>query len=88
MNTSVKLEKALENLEKNPYYEKYADRIASLQKTSPEEFMKRIEEQEKKNQELQKKKFSSVDTRCVDNIYNYYLTYWTRWSGKLCVKVK
>lgn len=53
----------MENLQNNPYYEKYADRIAKLQKTSPEEFLKRVEETGK-NKELEKKnKFGSVDTR-------------------------
>ena len=28
----VKMEKAIEDLEKNPYFDKYADKIASLQK--------------------------------------------------------
>jgi len=40
----------LENLEKNPYYGKYADKIAKLQKTSPEEFLKRLAENESKKQ--------------------------------------
>lgn len=61
--SSIKMEKALENLKTNPYYEKYASRIADLQKTSPEEFMQRIEEQQKAKQTEQKNKFASVDTR-------------------------
>lgn len=63
MTTSCKKEKAMENLVKNPYYEKYADRIAALQKTSPEEFLNRIEEQEKSKEREKKTKFASVDTR-------------------------
>ncbi|KOB64725.1 Chaperone atp11p [Operophtera brumata] len=31
------MEKALENLQNNPFYEKYSARISKLQKTSPEE---------------------------------------------------
>lgn len=36
---SITMEKAMEKLQKNPYYEKYANRIAQLQRTSPEELM-------------------------------------------------
>ncbi|XP_076758446.1 methionyl-tRNA synthetase, mitochondrial [Xylocopa sonorina] len=53
MTTRTKLEKVLENLEKNPFFDKYANKIAKLQQTSPEEFLQRIESQEKK---LQRKK--------------------------------
>lgn len=63
MTTSTKLEKALENLEKNPYYDKYAEKIAALQKTSPEEFLKKVQEQEKNKEKEMKKKFAPVDTR-------------------------
>lgn len=59
------MEKAIENLKTNPYYEKYASRIADLQKTSPEEFMQRVEVQQKTKEEEKKKKFGSVDTRFV-----------------------
>ncbi|KAF5285422.1 hypothetical protein FQA39_LY16676 [Lamprigera yunnana] len=38
-----KLEKATEQLKTNPYYEKYATKIAVLQETSPKEFLNRIE---------------------------------------------
>lgn len=65
MTSSSKSQKALEKLQKNPYFDKYAERIAVLQKTSPEEFLRRVEEQEKKKEELAKKKFAPVDTRCV-----------------------
>lgn len=37
------LNEAVEELKTNPYYEKYAKKIASLQATSPEEFLSRIE---------------------------------------------
>ncbi|KAM3956186.1 ATP synthase mitochondrial F1 complex assembly factor 1 [Aphomia sociella] len=65
--TSV-MEKALESLQNNPYYDKYADRIAALQKTSPEEFLQRIEEQKKTKNEEVKKKFASVDTRQYSSV--------------------
>lgn len=32
----------MDQLQKNPYYSKYADKIAKLQKTSPEEFLNRL----------------------------------------------
>ena len=41
----------MDELEKNPFFEKYAGKISKLQKTSPEEFLKRLgdaEEQRKK----------------------------------------
>lgn len=41
--SSTNLEKAIEKLESNPYYDKYAQRIAELQRTSPEEFLQRVE---------------------------------------------
>lgn len=44
--TSRRLEKAADDLKSNPYYEKYASKIATLQETSPEEFLSRIEQRE------------------------------------------
>ncbi|CAK1578898.1 unnamed protein product [Parnassius mnemosyne] len=70
MTSSAKLEKAVEQLQKNPYYEKYADRIAALQKTSPEEFLQRLEEQQKIKDEEKKKKFAPIDTRQFSSVLN------------------
>ncbi|XP_050349489.1 ATP synthase mitochondrial F1 complex assembly factor 1 [Nymphalis io] len=70
MTTSSKSEKAMEILQNNPYYEKYADRIAEMQKTSPEEFLKRVEEQGKNKNTENKKKFASVDTRQYSSVLN------------------
>lgn len=39
-------ERAVEELKKNPYFEKYAGKIAALQQTSPEEFLERVEHRE------------------------------------------
>ncbi|XP_031847383.1 methionyl-tRNA synthetase, mitochondrial isoform X2 [Nomia melanderi] len=50
-----RFEKVLEDLQKNPFFDKYAEKIAKLQKTSPAEFLQRVESQEKK---LQEKKVS------------------------------
>lgn len=47
MTSRAKLEKVLEELQRNPYYDKYAGKIARLQQTSPEEFLQRVEQQEK-----------------------------------------
>lgn len=61
--TSITMEKALEKLKTNPYYEKYANRIAKLQETSPEEFLTRVESRQSANEEEKRKKFASVDMR-------------------------
>lgn len=53
MTTRPKLEKVLENLKKNPLYDKYASKIAKFQESNPEEFLQRAEYEEKK---LQKQK--------------------------------
>lgn len=44
MSAQRRAQEVVETLkEKNPYFEKYADKIAKLQKTSPEEFLQRVE---------------------------------------------
>lgn len=48
MTSRGRLEKVLDELLSNPYYDKYAGKIAKLQQTSPEEFIQRIEQQEKR----------------------------------------
>lgn len=56
MSANRLTKEVLEKLEtKNPYYEKYADKIAKLQNTSPEEFLQRIEKvaKPKKDEELE-----------------------------------
>ncbi|XP_013190390.2 ATP synthase mitochondrial F1 complex assembly factor 1 [Amyelois transitella] len=68
--TMSNMEKVMEDLQKNPYFEKYADRISALQKTSPEEFMQRIEQQQKAKKEEVKKKFAAVDTRQFSSVLN------------------
>jgi len=48
MSAQLRAEKAMEELKnKNPYYEKYASKISTLQQSSPEEFLNRIESVEK-----------------------------------------
>lgn len=50
MSANLRAEEALENLKKkNPYYEKYSSKLTALQQTSPEEFLNRIENIEKKH---------------------------------------
>ena len=51
MTTRPRLEKVIEDLQKNPFFDKYAQKIAKLQQTSPEEFLNRISENERKIQE-------------------------------------
>jgi len=41
-------EEQVEELKKNPFYDKYADKIAKLQNTSPEEFLNRLSAHEEK----------------------------------------
>lgn len=44
MSAQLRAEEAIEKLkEKNPYFDKYADKIAKLQQTSPEEFLNRVD---------------------------------------------
>ena len=48
----------MDDLKKNPYFEKYADKIAKLQQTSPEEFLDRLgkaEEEKKRKAEAERK---------------------------------
>lgn len=58
MSAQLRAEKVVEKLkEQNPYYEKYAQKIAKLQQTSPEEFLNRIEKSnEQKVQQMKKSK--------------------------------
>merc|ERR1719244_318729 len=42
----------IEELQKNPYFDKYAEKIAKLQKTSPEEFLTRLAEKEATKESL------------------------------------
>lgn len=49
MSAKLRAEEAIEEMKKkNPYYEKYASKIAALQETSPEEFLNRLDTVEKK----------------------------------------
>lgn len=44
MSSKLKAEEVLDDIKtKNPYFEKYAAKIAALQKTSPDEFVERME---------------------------------------------
>lgn len=57
MSSRLRSEEALDELKKkNPYFEKYASKIAALQQTSPEEFLQRVESVEKNQQELKEEK--------------------------------
>lgn len=53
MTTSRKMQEVLDDLKKNPYYDKYAGKIAQLQKEDPSSLLERIEEKTK------------VDTRTI-----------------------
>ncbi|EFN84945.1 ATP synthase mitochondrial F1 complex assembly factor 1 isoform X4 [Harpegnathos saltator] len=69
MTSRTRLEKVLEELQKNPYYDKYAGKIAKLQQTSPEEFLQRVEQQkkvlEKKEKRERAAKFYQTEAKPV-----------------------
>jgi len=48
--TAIMSEEQIEELKQNPYYAKYADKIAKLQNTSPEEFLGRLSAHEDRKQ--------------------------------------
>eukprot|EP00092_Neocalanus_flemingeri_P015983 GFUD01017301.1.p1 GENE.GFUD01017301.1~~GFUD01017301.1.p1 ORF type:complete len:303 (+),score=100.97 GFUD01017301.1:36-944(+) len=48
----------VEELQKNPFFDKYAEKIAKLQKTNPEEFLDRLEAKSAKSQPDKPKDFS------------------------------
>lgn len=52
---SLKAKEAVDALKGNPYFEKYAKKIAQLQQTSPEELLNRLEAFEKESKESDKK---------------------------------
>lgn len=57
MSSRLRSEEAIDELKKkNPYFEKYASKIAALQQTSPDEFLQRVESVEKNNQEPKQEK--------------------------------
>ncbi|KAI5634433.1 ATP11 protein domain-containing protein [Phthorimaea operculella] len=68
--SSNNLAKALEKLEKNPFYDKYAQRIAELQKTSPEEFLERVERTERSNNADTRATLAPPDTRKYASVLN------------------
>ncbi|XP_053698011.1 ATP synthase mitochondrial F1 complex assembly factor 1 [Sabethes cyaneus] len=68
MTARQRSEKVLEQLkESNPYFDKYASKIAAVQQSSPEEFLARLENVEKKA----KPKFSAAEpTRDYSELLN------------------
>jgi len=59
LTTSKVLSKEqIEELQKNPYFEKYADKIVKLQKTNPEEFLSRLEAKSSKENPAKPTEFS------------------------------
>lgn len=48
MSAKLRAEEAIEEMKKtNPYFEKYAGKLAALQQTSPEDFLSRLDSVEK-----------------------------------------
>ncbi|XP_069693043.1 ATP synthase mitochondrial F1 complex assembly factor 1 isoform X1 [Periplaneta americana] len=71
MASPFRKEKAIEELKNNPYYEKYAQKIATFQNTSPEEFLSRLKEinelkTKPKANTPEERKFSSLSDPKVD----------------------
>lgn len=57
MSAQLRAEKAVEELkEKNPFYGKYASKIAALQKTAPNELLSRVDKIEKDDGKASKSK--------------------------------
>merc|ERR1719435_301012 len=52
----------IEELQKNPFFDKYAEKIAKLQKTNPEEFLNRMEAKSQKDQPAKPKDFPPPGT--------------------------
>lgn len=75
MSAKLRSEQAIEELKnKNPYFEKYAGKIASLQQTSPEEFLNRLQsvETKKKPKKEEKPRFAKyLIFHESKNIYNW-----------------
>jgi len=55
--SSVLSKEQIEELQKNPFFDKYADKIAKLQKTNPEEFLSRLEAKGKQDAPAKPKDF-------------------------------
>lgn len=50
MSARLRAEEAIEEMKKkNPYFDKYASKIAALQQTSPDEFLNRLGSVQQKN---------------------------------------
>lgn len=63
MSAKLRSEQAIEEMKKkNPYFDKYAEKLAALQKTSPEEFLNRLEtvEEKKKPKKEEKARFVTI----------------------------
>lgn len=56
--SKVLSEEEIEKLQKNPFFDKYAEKIAKLQKTNPEEFLCRMEAKAEKDKPAKPKEFS------------------------------
>ncbi|XP_047999557.1 ATP synthase mitochondrial F1 complex assembly factor 1 [Leguminivora glycinivorella] len=68
--SSIRMEKAMEKLQTNPYYEKYADRIARLQKTDPKEFLDRVSRTVSPERKPSGADKAPVDTRQYSSVLN------------------
>ncbi|XP_011504402.1 PREDICTED: methionine--tRNA ligase, mitochondrial-like [Ceratosolen solmsi marchali] len=83
MSSCSRFEKIFDDLQTNPYFKKYANKISKLQQTNPVEFLQRIEEKERI---IKKKK---VISRCLKSTRNLQLSwnYSQLWKLKTIEKI-
>lgn len=58
----------VEELQKNPFFDKYAEKIAALQKKNPEEFLSRIEAKASKDADVSKPKEFSLPGQAKEKL--------------------
>lgn len=73
MSATQRAEEAIEELKtKNPFFEKYASKLAAAQQSSPEEFLKKVEERTKTTSG---KKKETSDGRSERLMFKFELIY-------------
>ena len=74
----------MDKLQKNPYFDKYADKIAKLQKTSPEEFMNRLTAMEEAGKKADKAGGSGPVEEKAGFIFVHFLRGFSTFGHSLC----
>ena len=75
----------MDKLQKNPYFDKYADKIAKLQKTSPEEFMNRLTAMEEAGKKADKTGGSGPVEEKAGFIFVHFLIGFSTFGHSLCI---